>query len=168
MIKMFWEKKIELHTKQLQNEDMRMRRSALDRSLGTGTGVCGDARYQSARQPWSRPPSQEGPARGASVRAHPDPGSTGACRHGRVPRCEFRTQLDPRFPFREEPKLRSEWARKLETRNQTMLSRQEAPPGPPRPAPPTSPQPEARPASPDGPAVAPAPAEPLCGFASLA
>ncbi|XP_036697139.1 protein FAM240C isoform X2 [Balaenoptera musculus] len=70
MIKMFWEKKIELHTKQLQNEDMRMRRSALDR-------------------------------------------------------------------------LRSEWARKLETRNQTMLSRQEAPPGPPRPAPPTSPQPEA-------------------------
>ncbi|XP_057407751.1 protein FAM240C [Balaenoptera acutorostrata] len=95
MIKMFWEKKIELHTKQLQNEDMRMRRSALDR-------------------------------------------------------------------------LRSEWARKLETRNQTMLSRQEAPPGPPLPAPPTSPQPEARPASPDGPAVAPAPAEPLCSFVSLA
>ncbi|XP_031531833.1 protein FAM240C [Vicugna pacos] len=31
MLKTFWEKKIELHTKQLQNEDMRIRRSALDR-----------------------------------------------------------------------------------------------------------------------------------------
>ncbi|XP_032336734.1 protein FAM240C-like [Camelus ferus] len=34
MLKTFWEKKIELHTKQLQNEDMRIRRSALDRLRG--------------------------------------------------------------------------------------------------------------------------------------
>ncbi|XP_060157525.1 protein FAM240C [Globicephala melas] len=66
VIKMFWENKIELHTKQLQNEDMRIRRSALDR-------------------------------------------------------------------------LRSEWARKLERRNQMMLSSQEAPPGPTPPGTPDRP-----------------------------
>ena len=31
VLKMFWEKKIKLHTEQLQKEDMRIRRSALDR-----------------------------------------------------------------------------------------------------------------------------------------
>ena len=31
VIKKFWEEKIELHTKRLQSEDMRTRRSALDR-----------------------------------------------------------------------------------------------------------------------------------------
>ncbi|XP_040087906.1 protein FAM240C [Oryx dammah] len=31
VLKMFWEKKIELHSEQLQKEDMRVRRSALDR-----------------------------------------------------------------------------------------------------------------------------------------
>ncbi|KAM7245626.1 hypothetical protein CapIbe_001924 [Capra ibex] len=31
VLKMFWEKKIELHMEQLQKEDMRIRRSALDR-----------------------------------------------------------------------------------------------------------------------------------------
>ncbi|XP_077614692.1 protein FAM240C [Crocuta crocuta] len=31
VIKKFWEEKIKLHTKQLQSEDMRTRRSALDR-----------------------------------------------------------------------------------------------------------------------------------------
>lgn len=31
VLKTFWEKKIELHTKQLQDEDRRVRRSALDR-----------------------------------------------------------------------------------------------------------------------------------------
>ncbi|XP_060975758.1 protein FAM240C [Dama dama] len=31
VLKMFWEKKIELHTELLQKEDMRIRRSALDR-----------------------------------------------------------------------------------------------------------------------------------------
>uniref|UniRef100_A0A8C6CYA5 Family with sequence similarity 240 member C n=1 Tax=Moschus moschiferus TaxID=68415 RepID=A0A8C6CYA5_MOSMO len=31
VLKMFWEKKIELHTEQLQKEVMRIRRSALDR-----------------------------------------------------------------------------------------------------------------------------------------
>ncbi|XP_032493595.1 uncharacterized protein LOC116756773 [Phocoena sinus] len=66
VIKMFWEKKIELHTTQLQNEDMRIRRSALDR-------------------------------------------------------------------------LRSEWARKLERRNQMMLSSQEAPPRPTLPGTPDQP-----------------------------
>ncbi|XP_035920089.1 protein FAM240C [Lynx canadensis] len=34
VIKKFWEEKIELHTKQLQSEDMRTRRSALDRLRG--------------------------------------------------------------------------------------------------------------------------------------
>lgn len=31
LLKMFWEKKIKLHREQLQKEDMRIRRSALDR-----------------------------------------------------------------------------------------------------------------------------------------
>ncbi|XP_055443042.1 protein FAM240C [Bubalus kerabau] len=31
VLKMFWEKKIKLHREQLQKEDMRIRRSALDR-----------------------------------------------------------------------------------------------------------------------------------------
>ncbi|XP_058389431.1 protein FAM240C [Diceros bicornis minor] len=34
VLKMFWEKKIELHTKQQQSEDLRIRRSALDRLRG--------------------------------------------------------------------------------------------------------------------------------------
>ncbi|XP_042804656.1 protein FAM240C [Panthera leo] len=34
VIKKFWEEKIELHTKRLQSEDMRTRRSALDRLRG--------------------------------------------------------------------------------------------------------------------------------------
>ncbi|XP_047626483.1 protein FAM240C [Phacochoerus africanus] len=34
VLKTFWEKKIELHTKQLQDEDQRVRRSALDRLRG--------------------------------------------------------------------------------------------------------------------------------------
>ncbi|XP_059024943.1 protein FAM240C isoform X1 [Mustela nigripes] len=34
VIKMFWEEKIKLHTRQLQSEAMRTRRSALDRLRG--------------------------------------------------------------------------------------------------------------------------------------
>ncbi|XP_040492893.1 protein FAM240C [Ursus maritimus] len=34
VIKTFWERKIQLHTEQLQSEAMRMRRSALDRLRG--------------------------------------------------------------------------------------------------------------------------------------
>ncbi|XP_055250097.1 protein FAM240C [Moschus berezovskii] len=60
VLKMFWEKKIELHTKQLQKEVMRIRRSALDRLRDEWARQLErrNQMLQSSREapPWPAPP----------------------------------------------------------------------------------------------------------------
>ncbi|XP_052494235.1 protein FAM240C [Budorcas taxicolor] len=72
VLKTFWEKKIELHMEQLQKEDMRIRRSALDR-------LRDDWARQLERRNQMLQSSQEAPPR-------PAPPGTPALRSGDQPK----------------------------------------------------------------------------------